>query len=359
MWKEKRRMWKEKRRMVLFFVFFIFWAPCFGNAQTQKELKTITLLLDWKSNTNHVGFYVAENKGFYKKNNLQLKILNPTQTTTNLLVASQKAAFGITYANQLMLAREAGLPLVAIAGILAEDTSCFVWRKSLNIKGPKDFEGKRYGGWGSLEEEATLKYIVEKNQGDFKKIKILTMGFQDFLTATQHLVDVTWEYQGWGILAAKLHGVSVGTYCPQDHFPVFRKPSPLIVSSEKFLKENRSVVQDFLEATALGFEYAQQFPERAAQELLFSVPELDPQLVKASLNFLAPLYGGPGPIWGFLNKKHLENYAKWMLSSGLIHMLPQGEGFVNNSFLPQKTFSHQGTSDGGPKGGVKKKSSVQ
>ena len=229
--RKKKNVERKKKKGVVF-RFFYFLGTLFWKRSNSKRAQNNHFTSYWKSNTNHVGFYVAENKGFYKKNNLQLKILNPTQTTTNLLVASQKAAFGITYANQLMLAREAGLPLVAIAGILAEDTSCFVWRKSLNIKGPKDFEGKRYGGWGSLEEEATLKYIVEKNQGDFKKIKILTMGFQDFLTATQHLVDVTWEYQGWGILAAKLHGVSVGTYCPQDHFPVFRKPSPLIVSSQ-------------------------------------------------------------------------------------------------------------------------------
>ena len=43
-----------------------------GCAQTsdsdKKELTKVTLMLDYTPNTNHTGFYVAKNKGYYGTN---------------------------------------------------------------------------------------------------------------------------------------------------------------------------------------------------------------------------------------------------------------------------------------------------
>ncbi len=298
-----------------------------------KGIQEITLLLDWKPNTNHLGFYVAKAKGYYENYGINLKILNPAQTTTTTLVGVNKANFGISYANNLIYARNSNIPIVAIAGIVQSDTSCFVWRKTLNIKTVKDFEGKRYGGWGSPEENATLKYIMDKNGADFTKVKVLTTGTQDFLPATLRNVDFTWEYKGWNILAAELKNVEVGTYCIADHHIEFDKPSPMIITSEKMLRERKNVVKNFMAATRKGFEYAIQNPEQAATEMLRLQPELDAKLVKASAKFLAPLYQGKSTKWGELNVKKFENYAKWMLDVKLINKLPSSSEYLTNEFI--------------------------
>jgi hypothetical protein len=55
----------------------------------------ITIALDWTPNTNHTGFYVARNKGFYKDAGLDVRILSPHQdeykTTPGVLLAALKA----------------------------------------------------------------------------------------------------------------------------------------------------------------------------------------------------------------------------------------------------------------------------
>ena len=38
---------------------------------------TINLVLDWTPNTNHLGFYVAQAKGYYKEANLTVEIQQP------------------------------------------------------------------------------------------------------------------------------------------------------------------------------------------------------------------------------------------------------------------------------------------
>ncbi|KAB8033442.1 ABC transporter substrate-binding protein [Fluviispira multicolorata] len=299
-----------------------------------KDRKSVTLLLDWKPNTNHAGFYVAKIKGFYEKIGIELKILNPSQTTTTTLVGTGNADFGISYANDIIYARNMGVPIVSIAAIIQASTSCFVWRKSANISDIKGFEGRRYGGWGGPEENATLKYIMENNGADFSKVQMLTTGSQDFLQATLKNVDFTWEYLGWNILAAQLKNIEIETYCPADQFPVFDKPSPLIITSEKMLKENPELVKAFLKATSEGFNFTIENPSEAADNILQSVPELDKLLVKKSTEFLANLYKGNASQWGIQDEKKFNLYATWMKDVGLIKDVPKVDTYINNKFLP-------------------------
>jgi ABC-type nitrate/sulfonate/bicarbonate transport system substrate-binding protein len=299
-----------------------------------KQKKSVTLLLDWKPNTNHLGFYVAKDKGFYQEEGLELNIINPTQSSTVALVAVGKADFGIGYANQFIYAQNKNIPLVSVAGIIYKDTSCFVWRSSLDIKTIKDLEGKRYGGWGSPEEHATLKYIFEKNNASFDKLKMLTIGTLDFLPATLKTVDFTWEYPAWNILAAQLKKVSVQTYCPAEHFPELNKPSPLIFTSQHLIKQDPKRIKQFMRATAKGYQFAIQNPNEAAKIFIKSVPEMDSDLVYASAKMLSPLFQAQGKKWGEQNVTEFVTYANWMKKSKLIQKIPDFNSSISNSFLP-------------------------
>ncbi|MFN3283177.1 MAG: ABC transporter substrate-binding protein, partial [Pseudothermotoga sp.] len=42
----------------------------------------ITLVLDWYPNTNHTGFYVALEKGFFKEEDLEISIVQPIKLST-------------------------------------------------------------------------------------------------------------------------------------------------------------------------------------------------------------------------------------------------------------------------------------
>src|SRR4051794_33333178 len=58
---------------------------------------TVNLMLDWTPNTNHLGFYVAQAKGFYKDANLTVEIQQPGDVQVEQVVASGKAQFGVSY----------------------------------------------------------------------------------------------------------------------------------------------------------------------------------------------------------------------------------------------------------------------
>ena len=117
------------------------------NKETEKK---VTLILDYLPNTNHTGFYVAKEKGFFKEEGLEVDIIEPGDDSTSAtLVAANKGEFGVSYQEDVTYARtaEEPLPIRAIATIIQHNTSGFVSLKKENIKTPKDFEGKIYAGW--------------------------------------------------------------------------------------------------------------------------------------------------------------------------------------------------------------------
>ncbi|MEY4064456.1 MAG: hypothetical protein RIR26_664, partial [Pseudomonadota bacterium] len=208
----------------------------------------VTVALDWTPNTNHLGLYAAKANGTFAKYNLDVSMVQMKQTSTTQLVGAGRADFGISFVSDLLHAREQKIPVISVAGIIPHNTSCFAWRKSTSISSIKDFENKRYGGWGSPEEVATLRYLMEKAGAKFEKLKIVTTGISDFLPTTARNADFMWIYMGWDGVRATLEGVPVKTLCLKDLDPVFDHPSPLIITSDETAKKKTDMVKKFLAA---------------------------------------------------------------------------------------------------------------
>lgn len=316
-------------------VFFA--AYCFNSSAIAKnELQKVSFALDWTPNTNHIGVYDSKQTGEYAKAGINLTIIQPNQTTAMQLIAAGKVQFGVSFLSDLIRARAAGMPVVSVAAIIQHNTSCFAWRKESNIKTMKDWENKRYGGWGSPEEEQTLRFLMNKQGLKFEKIKIVTTGISDFLTSTPKNADFMWIYKGWDGIHAQLAGVQFDTLCLDTLDPAFDHPSPLIVTSEKMIKENPALVRKFLAATRLGYENAIKNPSIAAENLLKQVPELDSKLVNVSAKFLAPEYAKGAPYWGWQNEQAFARKLKWVKDQKLIDVPMHAKSLLDNSFIDSK-----------------------
>lgn len=299
------------------------------------QARPVVLALDWVPNTNHTGFYVARHRKFYVDAGVAPQIIQPTQTSTTKLVAAGRAEFGVSFTHDLLQARAQGLPVVSIAAIIQENTSCFAARKNVGLKSMKDFEGKRYGGWGSPEEALKIEFLMKKAGADFKKVKMVTTGISDFLPSTVKNADIMWIYMGWDGIKAKLEGVDVDTLCVRDLEPTFNTHSPLIITSEKVLKEKPELVRAFLAATAKGYEIAIKDPGVAAKELVAEVPEIGIKLADASARYLAPEYAKGATRWGVQDKANLARYIEWTKAQKLITKFDAVDAYFTNDYLPK------------------------
>lgn len=306
-----------------------------NNAAPQAQLKKVSVVLDWTPNTNHTGLYVAKEKGFFKEQGLDVDIIMPPKEGADQLVASGKADFGVSYQESITQARTQGVPLVSVAAIIQHNTSGFASPVAKNIKSPKDFEGKTYGGWGSPVEKEMIKSLMDEQKANVDKVKIVNTGDTDFFTAVKRDIDFAWIYYAWTGVEAEMRGEKLNMLYLTDYSKKLDYYTPLLATSESKIAKDPDTVKAFVAAAAKGYEFAIKNPDEAGQILSKSVPDLDKELVKRSQQWLSPKYQDDAPRWGVQKQEIWDNYATWMFDHGLLEKKLDSSKAFTNEFLPK------------------------
>lgn len=299
----------------------------------KRQAQKITVLLDWFPNTNHTGLYVAKKKGYFTTENLNVDILqlsggDPVQT-----VATGKADFGISSQESVTMARASGIPVVSIAAIIQHNTSAFASLKEANILSVKDFEEKRYGGWGSPIEETVIRAVMTDAGADYSKLKNITIGETDFFKTIGKESDFQWIFYGWDGIEAKRRGVQLTTIFLKDLNPVLDYYTPVIITNEDHLENKKDVAQRFMKAVQKGYEFSIQHPQEAAEILIHAAPEINADLARASQKWVSQQYQAEANVWGIQKEEVWKRYAQWLFDHTLIEKMPEEKKAFTNEFL--------------------------
>ncbi|MGI5911054.1 MAG: ABC transporter substrate-binding protein [Syntrophomonadaceae bacterium] len=308
---------------------------CNNSEEKQEtELTKVTVLLDWVPNTNHTGLYVAKNQGYFEEQGLNAEIMQPAEGGTAQLIAAGKGDFGISYQEEITIARSQDIPVVAIAAVIQHNTSGFASPMDKGIKTPADFEGKSYGGWGSPAETAMIKALMDKYGADFKKVDMVNIGSADFFTSMEKGIDFSWIYWGWTGIEAEQKDMDLNFIKLQDENEALDFYTPVIIANEQKLKDEPELVKKFLKACSKGYEFSINNPEEAGEILINNVPDLDKDLVMASQRYLADEYQADAPRWGEMKREVWEKYANFMFDNNLIEENIDPDQAFTNDFLP-------------------------
>ncbi|GAB4194472.1 MAG: ABC transporter substrate-binding protein [Roseiflexaceae bacterium] len=307
-----------------------------GSQQNAEVISNLKLGLDWTPNTNHTGLYVARDKGYYRDVALNVEIVQAQEGgTVEQLVAAGRLDFGISYQEGVTQARVEGLPIVSVAAVIQHNTSGFASRASAGITSPKDFEGKKYGAYGSPVERAVIQGLMECAGADVNKVQFVDIGSTDFFVATERGdVDFAWIFQGWTGMEAEQRNVPLNVVMMNDLNCVPDYYTPVLITSEKLIAERPDLVRRFVEATARGYQFAISNPAESADLLLAAAPELDAGLVRRSQRYLSAQYQAGAPRWGEQKLEIWRGYAQWMADRKLISSMIEPDKAFTNQFLP-------------------------
>ena len=248
-------------------------------------LTKVTLMLDYTPNTNHAGIYLAKEKGWYRDAGLEVDIVEPASGGVEQAVAADRAQFGISFQENVIPARAQGIPIVSVAAIIQHNSSSLFSLTKDNIKRPKDLEGKTYGGFDGPLEAALVKSLVACDGGNPDKVKFVNIGAVDFLVGMeQDAFDFAWIFDSWdGVRTKEVEKKSVNTIPFAEHFDCIPDwYTPVMITSEKLIKEKPELVRKFMEATSKGYDEAISNPSAASAALLKGAPETDKALAEAS-----------------------------------------------------------------------------
>jgi ABC-type nitrate/sulfonate/bicarbonate transport system substrate-binding protein len=141
-------------------------------------MNKLRLALDWTANSNHIGFYVALEKGFYRDLELELELLTPDQDDYQVTPA-KKVELGV--ADLALCPMESILsyrtkanpfPLIAIAAVLQEDLSAIVSLADKGFESPKSLDQKSYASYKAKYEDEIVKKMIQ-NDGGSGEIELL------------------------------------------------------------------------------------------------------------------------------------------------------------------------------------------
>ncbi len=262
--------------------------PLAGAATSARAAgQKITVALDWTVNTNHIGLFVARDKGFYRDAGLDVEILPYGDTGSGTLVANRVADFGISGALGLFTQKSAGADLKAVYAVVQSETGRVVFNANrAEIKSPRNLDGLTYGGFGSAWENALISTIIRHDggKGEFKTVSLGTSAYEALATGA---VDFTLEVSTWEGVEAELKGLMQRTFRYAD-YGVPDEHTALIGSSSAFLAEKPQAASAFLQATRRGYDFAVDHPDEATDLLVAANKDAltDRKLVRASLQAL-------------------------------------------------------------------------
>ncbi|QIK83351.1 ABC transporter substrate-binding protein [Sanguibacter sp. HDW7] len=285
-------------------------AGCAGDAEagTAQALRPVSIVLDWTPNTNHLGLYLALEKGWFRDAGLDVTIVEPGETSGLQLVAAGKADMVFSVAEALVPAREKGADVVAVAAVVRENTSSLLSLAADGITRPRDLEGKRYGGYGGALENALIDALVTCDGGDPAKLERVPMVSDDpRIDLGQDAYDTTWVFEAWDTIRMRdVDGMDVATLPFADYTDCI--PSwytPLLAVSSTKLASDRALLDCTLDVLTRGYQESMRDPQGAADALLAHVPELDRALVEPSAHYLAEHFAPTPEDWG------VQDAATW------------------------------------------------
>jgi NitT/TauT family transport system substrate-binding protein len=227
----------------------------------------VTVQLKWLPQAQFAGYYVAQSKGYYKAEGLDVTIkpggpdISPVQ-----VIAGNGADVVVNWMPDALAAREAGVPLVNIAQVFNQSGLMLTCKKSSGVTSPKDLKGKTLGVWYGGNEYPFLNWMAKLGYKD-TDIKILKQGFNvDPLLQNQAACISTMIYnEYWQVVDAGIKESDLVTFFYEKE-GVASLEDGLYVMEAK-LKDPAFVARmgKFLKATFKGWNDAVKNPAEAAK----------------------------------------------------------------------------------------------
>ncbi len=290
-------------------------------APTAAQTQPFNLMLDWVPNADHVGIYAAMADGDFAKAGLNVHVQVPTDPASPLqLLAAGKVDAAISYEPQLMLARDAGEPLVAIAALVQRPLTSIVSLRSKHITSPQDLRGKKIGDAGIPYQQAYLKTILAHADVPASSVKDVNVGANLVPAMVSGRVDATlgayWNYeaiqlQQEGKRPNVIHVENAGV-------PTYDEL--VVVVRENEIANETNELRRFVQALGRGYQAVRADPSAGVDALVRANPSLDRRLQQASVNAtLSSFFPARANLpWGWQDQTQWNAFGQWMLGQHLI-----------------------------------------
>ncbi|TVY11246.1 ABC transporter substrate-binding protein [Paenibacillus cremeus] len=247
--------------------------PAAGQS-TEKKLVPVTQVTNWFAEPEHGGQYAALAKGYYKDAGLDMTIQSGGPQVSHIqIVASGKAQFGMAQADEILLARDQGIPVVALAAIFQKTPQAIMFHKGEPIKTFSDLNGRV-----SIiaSGAAYWEYIKKANKLDKVKEMAYTGQMGPFVSDNTAVIQ---SYITSEPFTMKKQNMDIDFLMVHDSG--YQPYAGVLFTTEKYLKENPDIVKAYIQASMKGWSYYKTNYE----EINPNIGKANPDLSKEWMTF--------------------------------------------------------------------------
>ena len=305
-----------------------------ATAQPEK----LDLALDFYVNPDHAGLYMGIERGYFDRAGLEVNPRVPSDPSAPIRqVAAGQADLAISYEPEVLLAREQGLDVVAIAALVDEPLTSLIWLPASGIAEPRDLRGKTVATAGIPYQAAYLSEILARAGLSTDDVTQVDVGF--------NLLPALLGGRADAILGGfrNIEGVDLAergenpTVVPVNEIGVPNYDELVLVAQGDRIEEDSEELRLFVGALAKGTADAIEDPAAATEAILRASDALDPKLTRAEVDATLPLLApGKGEAFGQMDAEEWTLFASWMSENALISSVPDAGEMLTNDLLPPR-----------------------
>ena len=298
----------------------------FGLAFSAQAADKVTIQLKWVTQAQFAGYYVAQDKGYYKAEGLDVTIkpggpdIAPPQ-----VIAGGGADVIIDWMPSALASREKGLPLVNIAQVFNRSGMMLTCRKDSGIRSPSDLRGKTLGVWFYGNEYPFLSWMSQlgiPTSGGSNGVKVLKQGFNvdPIFQKQAHCVSTMTYNEYWQVVDGGLSPSELVVYKYEDQGVATLEDGLYVL--EKNLSNSAFVnkMARFLRASIKGWGFAAKNPDAAADIVLENddtgaQTEKHQRRMMREINKLIVVFYSKGQGVGYLKPSDYERTVNVLMAS--------------------------------------------
>ncbi len=249
----------------------------------------LTLMLDWFPNVDHLPIYVAQEMGYFADNKIEVDIISPSETSDGLkLAASGNMDIAVSYQPQTIIAADQGLPVKAVAPLVAHPLTTLLFLDDKGIKQPADLSGKKIGYTVPGLMDVMLKAFAGIN--GIKDYTPVNVGFTILPALVSNQVDaVMGPFKTYETVTIAQQGYTA-KFFELEKYGIPDYEELIFVCGPKVLKERPDAVRGFVTAVNKALEYTKTNPDKALALYLGAVPQADKKIETLAFALTRPYF---------------------------------------------------------------------
>ena len=297
---------------------------CSGSVTTAQAAEKTTILLDWFLNPDHGPLVVAQQRGYFAEEGLEVELIEPADPNDPpKLVAAGQGDLAISYQPQLHLQVEGGLPLTRIGTLVATPLNTLLVLDDGPIKSIADLKGKKVGFSVGGFEDAMLTAMLGRHGLTTDDIELINVNFSLSPAILSGQVDaVIGAYRNFELNQMDIEGHKGRAFYVEEEGVATYDELIMVANNEK-LDDPR--FPKVLRAVERAVTFMINHPQEAWGDFISYRKELDDELNRRAWRDTLPRFALRPAA---LDKGRYEAFAKFLQEHKMIGKLVPVESYA-------------------------------